>query len=95
MKVTINKSQLCGIAPAPPSKSMAHRYLICAALAKAPCTINNIALSKDIEATINCLLALGVKINVTKTEADVNGRDIFSKTDALPCNESGSTQSRC
>ena len=91
MKVTINKSRLCGIACAPPSKSMAHRYLICAALAKSPCTINNIALSQDIEATVNCLLALGVKINVTDTGADVNGRGIFSKTDTLLCNESGST----
>ena len=70
---------------------MAHRYLICAALSKAPCTISNIALSKDIEATINCLLSLGVKINVTTTEADLNGLDIFSKTDVLNCNESGST----
>ena len=91
MKVTINKSRLCGIVQAPPSKSMAHRYLICAALAKTPCTINNIALSKDIEATINCLMALGVNVNVTKTEADVNGYNIFSKTDTLPCYESGST----
>ncbi len=91
MRVTVNKSQLCGVACAPPSKSMAHRYLICAALSKAPCVIYNIAMSKDIEATINCLLALGVKINVTKTEADVNGCDIFSKTETLLCNESGST----
>ncbi len=91
MRVTINKSQLCGISPAPPSKSMAHRYLICAALAKAPCTISNIALSKDILATINCLTALGVKANIAKTEADINGCDIFSKTDTLLCGESGST----
>ena len=91
MNITINKSRLCGEVSAPPSKSMAHRYLICAALSGAPCTIKNIALSKDIEATINCLLALGVKINVTKTEADVNGDGIFSKTDTLLCNESGST----
>jgi len=91
MRVTINKSSLCGIATAPPSKSMAHRYLICAALSGAPCTVNNIALSKDIEATINCLLALGTKANVTATEADINGQNIFSKTDVLKCNESGST----
>lgn len=91
MKVTINKSRLCGIVTAPPSKSMAHRYLICAALSKSPCTISNIALSLDIQATINCLTALGVKLNVTKTEADVNGNSIFSKTDTLYCNESGST----
>ncbi len=91
MKVTINKSRLCGIACAPPSKSMAHRYLICAALAKSPCTISNIALSQDIEATINCLVALGVNINVTKSEADINGQNVFSKTDTLYCNESGST----
>lgn len=91
MNITINKSKLCGEVTAPPSKSMAHRHLLCAALSGEPCTVCNIALSKDIEATINCLLALGVKINVTKSEADVNGQDIFSKTDTLYCHESGST----
>ncbi len=91
MTVTINKSRLCGVAKAPPSKSMAHRYLICAALSGAPCTVENIAMSQDIQATISCLNALGVRFNVTNTEADVNGQDIFSKSDILDCNESGST----
>lgn len=41
-----------------PSKSDAHRALICAALSKAPCQVICKATSKDIEATKTCLEAL-------------------------------------
>lgn len=41
-----------------PSKSDAHRALICAALSKTPCEIICSATSKDIEATKDCLQAL-------------------------------------
>jgi 3-phosphoshikimate 1-carboxyvinyltransferase len=48
---------------APPSKSMAHRLLICAALAEGTSVIRNIELSQDILATIDCLKALGADIS--------------------------------
>ena len=47
-----------GRVAAPPSKSMAHRALICAALAQGESRIENIAHSKDIDATAGALGAI-------------------------------------
>jgi len=74
--VKILPGPLCGTIKAIPSKSQAHRALICAALADEPANIICEGTSKDIEATKACLYAL-------KT----GGEDCVS----LPCGESGST----
>jgi len=66
---------LCGTVKAIPSKSQAHRALICAALADTPTHIECDGTSKDIEATAACLAAL-------KTDAQCA---------TLHCGESGST----
>jgi len=58
MDVLITPSSLQGTVDAIPSKSVAHRALICAALADKPTKINNLFPSKDIVATENCLRAL-------------------------------------
>lgn len=58
MKVTITKADLCGEINAIPSKSCAHRALICSALSENSAQILNLPDSKDIEATINCLKSL-------------------------------------
>ena len=81
---------LSGAVVPPPSKSQAHRLLICAALATEPCRIVCSALNDDIVATMNCLCALG---------ADIKYSDgVFSvvpirlrKGARLDCGESGST----
>ena len=83
---------------APPSKSMAHRMLICAALAKGESLIKGISPSEDILATIDCLRALGAVIE-TKGSGEKNLTDVSVKgTDPamagntlLRCRESGST----
>jgi len=91
MTVTVNKSVAFGKITAPPSKSMAHRYLICAALSEKS-KVNNITLSEDIKATIGALRALGADIEIDKASVSVGGLD-FNKeiTQELFCNESGST----
>ena len=83
---------------APPSKSMAHRLLICAALAESTSVIKGLALSEDILATIDCLRALGAEIMITDPEqipcaiAEVRGCDPSEAAGAvLYCRESGST----
>lgn len=92
MVVTINKSNASGVITAPPSKSYAHRLLICAALSNQECTIENIALSKDILATISCLESLGYSINVTNSTAVVKPtNNILSDTLLFDCGDSGST----
>lgn len=51
------------ILQAPPSKSVSHRYMMCAALAKGESTIKNVLESKDIERTIAVLAAAGATIH--------------------------------
>ena len=60
MKVTFTPSRLRGTVAAPPSKSMAHRMLICGGLADGISEIHGISESDDVSATLRCLEALGV-----------------------------------
>ena len=98
MKVTIKKSIANGSVNAQPSKSYAHRLLIASSLSNEECVIENIVLSNDILATINCLETIGkditikgdnVKTLIVKNKENYNINDqeelIFN------CLESGST----
>lgn len=93
MNARIEKSVALGCVVAPPSKSMAHRYLICAALSPLKSTISNLSLSDDIIATINCLRALGANIELEDDKAYITGvsPENFSENYYAFCNESGST----
>ena len=62
MDITIQPQLLQGELTVIPSKSQAHRLLICAALSKGPVTLHLDGLSRDILATIDCLRALGAEI---------------------------------
>ena len=62
MQVRLESGTLRGSVEAPPSKSMAHRMLICAALADSESTVRPIELSEDILATPDGLRALGAEI---------------------------------
>lgn len=92
MNVTIHPGVAFGSVTAPPSKSMAHRALICAALSEKS-LVSNLAFSKDIEATLSCLKALGADCEINDNTAALGGLDINSIPDnaKLFCNESGST----
>lgn len=91
IKITPNK--LKGKVNIPPSKSMAHRAIICAALSKGKSVIDNIDLSDDIIATISAVKSMGAEVIIDKRKVTING--IFnssSKDDfTIDCNESGST----
>ena len=95
MRVTISPhGNITGTVKAPPSKSMAHRALICAGLADGKSAIDNIAASEDLLATMDCLRALGAGINYDPSElrAEVTGADPAARGEAsLCCRESGST----
>lgn len=77
----------------PPSKSMAHRAIICASLAKGTSRIDNIDYSDDILATISGMEQLGAVIERGKDYLQITGiTDLHQlKTDCIDCNESGST----
>jgi len=76
----------------PSSKSLAHRGIICAALAKGKSIIRGVDMSIDIQTTIDCVLKFGAKVEVVGKDIivegvetiDYNGEDVW-------CNESGST----
>lgn len=92
MRVTITPSRAVGTVTAPPSKSMAHRALICGALS-GDSTVRGLAWSKDIEATLACLRVMGARIiqlGDTVTVGGVDPRHLPADA-VLPCNESGST----
>ena len=59
MYILIHPKKLSGTVCAIPSKSQAHRLLICAAFADAPCEIVCPVTSEDIDATVRVLTALG------------------------------------
>ena len=92
MNVTMKPFQANGTVFAPPSKSDAHRAIICAALSGGVCTIAPIALSDDIRATIGCVEALGAASKIENKTLTIDGTGVFSnKTAILDCGESGST----
>lgn len=93
MKVKINSCTLKGEVYAPTSKSMAHRLLICAALAKGESVISRVTFSEDILATLDCLEAMGAKYSINGDTVTINGIEDFnlSQSKDFFCRESGST----
>ena len=93
MIAQIEKSKLSGAVAAPPSKSMSHRLLICAGLAKGKSIVHGIAPSQDLLATLDCLKAIGAKWKYENDTVVIEGTDVrtLSGDLLLPCRESGST----
>ncbi len=91
MDITIFPSPLYGSITAIPSKSQAHRLLICAAFADGPTMLDCPQTNRDIEATAACLRALGADIQRTDTGYTVTPVSNLPTSAVLPCGESGST----
>ena len=81
-----------GTVSAPPSKSMAHRAVLCSALAKGTSHIENLEFSKDISATLAAAGQLCARVESGPADVLVEGlghfRPVFGPVD---CCESGST----
>ena len=52
-----------GCVQIPPSKSAAHRQVLCAALSRGACTLSHVDLSEDIKATVAAAGALGAQVS--------------------------------
>ena len=92
MIAVIHPGTARGTAAAPPSKSMAHRLLICAALAQGESVVRCVEPSEDILATADCLRALGASVAWKDHGVTVRGCDPRrADAAALYCRESGST----
>lgn len=91
MDITIIPSLLHGSVTAIPSKSQAHRLLICAAFADSNTTLVCPQTNRDIEATADCLRSLGATIQRTENGYIVSPIRHIPHTATLRCGESGST----
>ncbi len=93
MDIRIEPRKLSGTVKIPSSKSVTHRLLICAALAEGTSVVNGVSFSKDIEATIQAMSALGAEFTVDGDKVTVTG--IGGKKHCasakIDCCESGST----
>lgn len=89
--VEITPSLLSGKIVVPPSKSISHRALICAALAKGKSEITDLLDCADTHATIEILKALGAKITQNGNITTVYGIEAPNKNITADCGESGST----
>ncbi len=93
MTVTIQPGAVSGTIRAIPSKSAAHRLLICAALADKPTHVFCEKESQDIAATVRCLQGLGASIWQEGGAYRVVPihRERLPQSCTLDCGESGST----
>lgn len=91
MNIKITPLPLSGSIEGIASKSVAHRALICACLAKEPSIIKINTTSQDIEATVSCLRGMGASINIRGTEYLIEPIFEVSPLAKIDCGESGST----
>ncbi len=92
MNVIIKPSKLTGDVIIPPSKSLSHRAIIAASLAKGKSTITNVLFSKDILATIDAMEACGAKITKYEDSLEIYGIEkVIRNKSIIDANESGST----
>ncbi|HOL83725.1 3-phosphoshikimate 1-carboxyvinyltransferase [Thermoclostridium caenicola] len=82
-----------------PSKSMAHRLILCALLARGTSVIDNIVLSDDIRATLGACQALGAGVSIEDSPRFANRKRILLSAPGeirlsrpeIDCMESGTT----
>lgn len=91
MTRTVAPGPRAGVIQIPASKSQAHRMLICAALSREPSRLILDGFSADIEATIQCLEALGARCEETANGLSVTPVGVCPAQARLDVGESGST----
>ena len=94
--VSITPSKLRGTVKVPPSKSLAHRAVICGGLSNGQSLISNIDYSDDINATIGGMRALGSDIEKKGNSLLTDGSMFMAKRSpgfptVVDCIESGTT----
>ena len=91
---TITPSKLNGRIEIPSSKSLCHRAIICAALAKGKSLLTNICDSDDIQTTINAVKSMGAEVkNLGNGKYSIDGTNTLCNEGAIKidCRGSGST----
>lgn len=91
MNQTLRPGPRTGTVHIPSSKSQAHRMLICAALSQAPSKLLLTGFSEDIEATMQCLTALGASFSLDEDGLQIMPISKLPHHAVLDAGESGST----
>ncbi len=91
MQVRIKPIKSDGEISAIASKSDAHRAIICSALSDDKTNIHISHISKDIEATLNCIKNMGAEFIKKDNICEITPIKEPIKNPVLDCNESGST----
>lgn len=91
MDITITPKKLFGRVTAIPSKSQAHRLMICAAFADGPTALSCPETNRDMEATAGCLRGLGADIVRTSTGYFISPVQSLPASAEINCQDSGST----
>ncbi|MGN0479791.1 MAG: 3-phosphoshikimate 1-carboxyvinyltransferase [Hominenteromicrobium sp.] len=90
-EVTYRPARTAGSVRIPPSKSAAHRALLCAALSGAPCTVSPIDTSADMYATLAGIRAMGVQADFAEGAVRLAPGEAPKTAVTVDCGESGST----
>ncbi len=93
MEIKVKKSQLCGEVICPPSKSYSHRAILISSLASGRSQIENVLLSRDTLASINCVKMLGVSIRLYN-KVDDPGIHNFDNIENYPVNLVGTAKQK-
>ncbi len=91
MNIEITPMALSGNVKVPPSKSISHRALICAALSKGESEITDLLGCEDIDATCEALEVLGAEFRTENGVTYVKGIENPPAKAEINCRESGST----
>lgn len=91
MNRLVENKKLKGKIPGITSKSYAHRAIFCAGLAKGKSILEIDNLSKDIEASLNSMEALGVKVERDANKFYISPPEEFNKKAIIDVGESGTT----
>jgi 3-phosphoshikimate 1-carboxyvinyltransferase len=90
--VTLHPGRLMGSLAVPPSKSVAHRAIVCAALSYGESLISPVDDSQDMQAMLQCMAALGADYTREGRLLQIRGQS--HKPEGMPvldCMESGNT----
>ncbi|MEG2338804.1 MAG: 3-phosphoshikimate 1-carboxyvinyltransferase [Clostridium sp.] len=90
--VKITPRVLSGSVTIPPSKSLSHRAIICAALSDGESRVDNLIFSKDIIATSKAMESLNVTMKFNENSIEIKGNESLKVVNnTIDCIESGST----
>lgn len=91
MKISIEKSEISGVTPTPPSKSYTIRGLMCASLARGRSDILQPLRSDDTDAAFSVLRKIGVRIRPEDSCWQVKGDNYHEPSEDLFCGDSATT----